>query len=358
MKNIKITKNSEILLSQNECGYEKVLNDFSNAKRISIVTYNISNRDIQLIEKLRQLKNVKIDLITNIPNRWDNYFKPYYRERASDSIKNYFRILSPDKFESEISVYFNFSNHSKIIATDNYAYIGSANYSSESSKNFEAGILISDSNLVNQVHEKFVAEIIEQSNEYFGKDILDDLIVLVDKFLAEIELFDELYLSNVFNRYLSAKQGEKHLDIKLNKLNFKDFDNFSFYTSWFIEELESISSVLEKHLDSETYTLLKNIEKLIFENKDLEKFTKFNEEGFFQSSFEDLLIHDDGENTEELLQVSLNETEHKKEEVIEIATSHLIKLDDFTQELLELVDELTNKLSDLRNEEKNIDNTK
>lgn len=358
MKTIKITENTEILLSQNECGYVKVLDDFSNAKRISIVTFNISDRDIELIEKLRKLKNVKIDLITNIPNRWDRYFKPFYRDRASVSIEKYLSILSPDKFESDISIYFNFSNHSKIVATDNYAYIGSANFSSESSKNFESGILISDSNLVNQVHDNFVAEIIAQSNEYFGQDTLDDFMALVNEFLAEIEHFDELYLSNVFNRYLSAKQGEKCFDINLNRLNFKDFDNFRFYNTWFVEELKSLSLALEKHLDNETSMILDNIEKLVFENKAVEEFAKFNEEGFFQSSFEDLLIYDDGENTDKLLQESLENTEFKKEEVIEVASSHLTILDDFTQELLQLVTDLTDKLSILRGKEIVIDNTK
>ena len=358
MKTIKITDDSEILLSQNECGYVKVLNDFSNTKRISIVTYNISNKDIELIEKLRELKNVKIDLITNIPNRWDKYFKDNYLKRASNSIQKYLDILNPDKFESEISIYFNFSNHSKIVATDNHAYIGSANYSSESSNNFESGILISDSNLVAQVHEKFVAEIIAQSTEYFGQDILNDLIVFVDNFLSEIELFDELYLSNVFNRYLSAKQGEKCLYINLNKLNFRDFDNFRFHIPCFIAELKSMSTAIEKHLDNENATILDKIEKLISENKDIEEFVKFNEEGFFQSLFEDLQIHDDGENTDKLLQISLDETEYRKEEVIEVASSHLIKLDDFTEKLLELVRELSHKLSVLRNEENEINNTK
>lgn len=361
MKKIKIKDNVEVLLSQNEFGYDTVLNDFENTNRISIVTFNISNENIQLINRLKNLENVQIQIVTNIPSRFEKYYyhkDDKYKKNASKRINKYLEILNPNSFKSDTSVYFNFRNHSKIMVTDNYAYIGSANFSNESSKNLESGILISDSNLIKQVHNEFVSEIIAQSNEYFGQDILDDFMVLVDKFLAEIECFDELYLANVFNRYLSAKQGEKCFDIKLNRLNFKDFDNFRFYIIWFVEELESLSSALEKHLDDETFMILDNIEKLISENKALEEFSKFDEEGFFQSSFEDLLIYDDGENTDNLFQISLENTEFKKEEVTEDASLRLIILDDFTQELLQLIIDLTNKLSTLREKEIEIDNTK
>ena len=361
MKKIAITNNVEIILSQNEFGYDTILNDFASTKRISIVTFNISNENIELISKLKQLEDVQIQIVTNIPSRFGQYYyhkDDKYKKDASKRINKYLDSLDPKTFKSDTSVYFNFKNHSKIMATDNYAYIGSANFSSESSNNFESGVLISDSNIVNQIHSEFVSEIIAQSNEYFGQNTLDDFILLVDEFLTEIERFDELYLANVFNRYLSEKQGEKSFDIKFNKLNFKDFDNFRFYSSWFIEELESLSSALQNHLDQDSSLILENIRKLISENNNLKEFAKFNEDGFFQSSFEDLLEYDNGENTDELLQVSLENTELKKGDLIELANSHLIILDDFTQELLQIVTDLSSKLSILSKREKEIDNTK
>lgn len=42
--------------------------------------------------------------------------------------------LNPDNLGIKTTVFFDFSNHGKIIMTDSIVYVGSANYSEESAK--------------------------------------------------------------------------------------------------------------------------------------------------------------------------------------------------------------------------------
>jgi hypothetical protein len=357
MKLIEITKGITISLSQNECGYEKVLDDFSNTKKISIATYNISNKESELINKIKKLKDVKIELITNIPNRWDEYYGDWYKSNASKTIRNYLRILSPESFDSDISIYFNFTNHSKITVTDNYAYIGSANFSIESSNNIEAGVLVSDTDAVKRIQEEFIPEIIRQSSEYFGVDILDEFMVLLSMFDSEIRDFDESFLSNIFNRYLSAKEGEKCFDIKQNKLHSGDFEKFQFNMNSFIDELNISAHSIKKYVNENTFEILGSIDRLICENKSMDEFVKFKEEHFSQEIFEDLLIHDTGENTDELLQESLESADYEKDRILFEAKQHLINLDDYIQVLSELVGDLIKSIIILIGIEEEIDNT-
>ena len=62
---------------------------------------------------------------------------------------------------------FNFANHAKIIGTENILYIGSANYSDESSDNIESGTIITDKVAINRIYEEFFPVIIEESTPYF-----------------------------------------------------------------------------------------------------------------------------------------------------------------------------------------------
>ena len=47
-----------------------------------------------------------------------------------------------DDVYSKAMPFFNFSNHAKIVGTENIVYIGSANFSNESKNNIESGIII------------------------------------------------------------------------------------------------------------------------------------------------------------------------------------------------------------------------
>lgn len=163
--------NGEITLSYNDYGYQEVINDFPTAQEIIVVTYNISKPDTRLLDELKTLdKNVSVTFITNIPQRHDTYYKSNQRttpaDRAFANIKDYFNQLDRNQYNCDLTVYFCFENHSKIILTENIAYIGSGNFSDESKNNIEAGIILNNQEDIQAVKNNLIQEIISRSVRY------------------------------------------------------------------------------------------------------------------------------------------------------------------------------------------------
>lgn len=70
---------------------------------------------------------------------------------AHSVISDYIRLLDAEKFDMHMSAFFNFSNHAKIIMTNNVIYWGSANYSDESKGNYEYGLISGDTELIQHI---------------------------------------------------------------------------------------------------------------------------------------------------------------------------------------------------------------
>jgi hypothetical protein len=58
---IKISDDTELVFTKDECGYEEVINDFRNAKIIKIVTFNISAENSRLLNEIRKLKDTGLN---------------------------------------------------------------------------------------------------------------------------------------------------------------------------------------------------------------------------------------------------------------------------------------------------------
>lgn len=65
---------------------------------------------------------------------------------------------------------FNFTNHAKIIGTENILYVGSANYSDESIDNIESGTIITDKAAIGKIYDEFFSAVIEESTPYFDDE--------------------------------------------------------------------------------------------------------------------------------------------------------------------------------------------
>lgn len=154
-------KNATFVYSKNELGYSPLLEEMKHAKEVIVITYNISERQHKLLDCLKSTPDdCDISIITNIPNRWDEYYGDAFRERAQQKIKVYMTKLAPEELGQKASVYFNFSNHGKIVMTDKSVYIGSSNFSEESAKNIEFGILTTDADFMSFIKQELVPEII------------------------------------------------------------------------------------------------------------------------------------------------------------------------------------------------------
>ena len=198
MKKEFVLSDAKFIYSKDELGYQEVLDDFKNAEEIIIVTFNISEKHSHLIQKLADTPSeIKISIFTNIPSRWDTYYAGRYRNVAKKKIDVYLSKLKPDIIGEKARVFFNFDNHGKIVMTNNVVYVGSANYSEESSKNIEFGIVSRDKEYITFLKEEITGDLEKSSTPYFEYDYLPLLLEikmhLSNLFALKRELFDQIY---------------------------------------------------------------------------------------------------------------------------------------------------------------------
>ena len=101
-----------------------------------------------------------------------------HRDRARQTINGYLDALNPSNFATRIQTFFNFDNHCKLVATEALAYIGSANFSDESSDNWEAGFLIEGRELVEGVVDLIFNEVKVEAVEHGNNPVADALVRL------------------------------------------------------------------------------------------------------------------------------------------------------------------------------------
>lgn len=164
----------EMVIGQKEHAYKRVLDDFQNAEFIGILTYNISPHNSALLDCLATAckKGTEAVVITNIPQRFDEYFGRRYAEAAYKRINSYLVQLNPQHFGPGMSTYFMFSNHSKIVMTNNIVYWGSSNYSDESKDNLECGTISTDKALIEYLRKEIFPQIQDLSVPYYEHNFL------------------------------------------------------------------------------------------------------------------------------------------------------------------------------------------
>ncbi len=192
------TTNTRFIYSKDELGYQDVLDRFNDASEITIITYNISEKKNELVKALQSVgENCRINVITNIPSRWETYYGDSFRMRAKQKINLYMSKLRPENIGLETSVFFDFSNHGKIIMTDSIAYVGSANYSEESANNTEFGFICEDKSFIDFINAEVLPEVQRTAIPYY-KYNYTALLVEANVAIAAIhnvknELYEEAY---------------------------------------------------------------------------------------------------------------------------------------------------------------------
>lgn len=192
------TSNARFVYSKNELGYQEVLDKFESANEITIITYNISEKQNSLISALKKAsENCIINIVTNIPNRWETYYGDSFRNRARQKINLYMSKLKPENIGSNSTVFFDFSNHGKIIMTDTIVYVGSANYSEESANNTEFGLLSEDKEFIEFIRTQVLQDVQASAIPYYEYDytalLLEANVALSAVFNIKNELYEEVY---------------------------------------------------------------------------------------------------------------------------------------------------------------------
>lgn len=266
--------NVNLRISKDEFGYQEVLDDFKNAKKIRIITYNVTNnpKDI-LFETLSELKDVDIQFITNMPSRWGWYSTSkkgeYLRKTAKDGIEIYLNKLNPEKFDN-IVPFFNFNNHAKIIGTENIVYIGSQNFSVASSNNYEAGIITRDKEFIKNLYESFFEDLKQNSAPYF-KSGYNEARLFISSILSRLSNHYRNMVDNLFREY----KGEL---VFINDETFIGVNDL-YELKYDMYELEGIKGVIEDIdiEDNEMEELYENL-SVVIDKIDTEEIIELIEE--------------------------------------------------------------------------------
>lgn len=296
--NVPITS-GEVVVGKDFLNYQEVLDDFCNAKYVRILTYNISKNGYrnELMDALKSLTpDVDVKIISNIPSRMPSYYNcaagESMKKRYRQNFTAYLERLNPENFKSNPEVSFNFSNHAKIIATDNILYIGSANYSDESQDNIESGTLIRDKSAIKRIFDEVFPAIMDESTPYFEDDF------------------------NIFRLFVISMEGKfkKWLTWFDNELTWKNAAGIRGLYEYFkfdVDDLECIHMDIEELLElrnlientysetDEEYNGLVDKITEVMKRIDIEWMSDFT---LTDSDFYNFVVYDSDTRTDELIQ--------------------------------------------------------
>lgn len=249
--------NGEMIIGKGEFAYKKVIEDFSNTSFIGILTYNISQKQdsilLQSLEKACQ-SNVETILITNIPKRFKKYYGDSYALAAKKTIDVYLKLLNPTLFGANMSTWFLFENHAKIIVTDNMAFWGSSNFSDESADNLECGTITTDKNVIDYLKNDLFPLLKEKSVPFYRHD-----------FAKAIFLIEEA---------MELCNATKEAFFQASFIPWEDYDT-NFNTVWLFDTHHS--GVTRKLLKNFVYNFQQYEQALSVVNEIVDKYSELDE---------------------------------------------------------------------------------
>lgn len=141
-----------------------------------VIFFKEANLWNDLLERCKK-ETRTINIATYNFNFRDKYERTFYKELSNlanlgidvSLLYSKMSFSNEDKLEIE-EIFKNFvlcakltTNHSKIFIADNFAYIGSANFSFNSNKNYECGVIFKSKEIVSKIRKLFMGEMLEQS---------------------------------------------------------------------------------------------------------------------------------------------------------------------------------------------------
>lgn len=179
--------------------FDEVIQDFSNAEEVRILTYSRIG-SYRFHSNLSLLKNLapgtKLRIIVALPGiknekkkNGEYDYDRYTVDSIKEELKNIEYQLDLDKYASEdfeMSVCLN--NHAKLVGTENILYIGSANYSDFSKRNYEAGMIIRDKKVIRKIYHDYFDQIV--ALRYYGDrddEIRLNVLVMTDSLEKPLE---------------------------------------------------------------------------------------------------------------------------------------------------------------------------
>ncbi|MBS4193222.1 hypothetical protein KHA94_24325 [Bacillus sp. FJAT-49705] len=326
----------ELVSSKDELNYQDVLNDFSEADFIFVTTYNISERRERLLQMLKEAsEHAEVRLVTNIPSRFDRYYSSVPRQKAQASIERYTEKLNPESMDG-FSAFFHFENHTKIILTNNIAYVGSANFSEESQNSRETGILIKDPEMVQLVIDNLVPIIEGEGIQYFG-DVLNEKQLTFSMLLSEMKMAADNMKEGVYTYVGHPIEDTEVFNFWDSYLSNRDV---SILYDVIIELEEEINNLREIHGLNQIFNLsdmsiLQRASDLCDHGTPIWEFSSFNAQNFASDLLSnELALYED---LDEACQLASQQASERQSELAEAAVDDI-------RELFGLIELIKNKV--------------
>lgn len=132
-----------LFIQKNKLDIKKFWTILKRLLRLLLLHIIYLKRKNNLVSALTKVGEHRVvNIITNIPSRWETYYGDTLQNKARQQINVYLLKLKPESLGINSKVFFDFSNYGKIITTDCIVYVGSVNYSEESANYTEFGFIL------------------------------------------------------------------------------------------------------------------------------------------------------------------------------------------------------------------------
>jgi len=331
-------KDARFIFAKDEHSYQEVLDDMETATRIVVATYNISSKepeedgDLYLIDYLKKASpTADIKVFSNIPNRYGRYYytpnKNSPRTRAKRSIRTYLTRLCPEEIGSNVSVFFSFANHGKIIMTENIAYIGSENFSEESKDNIEVGFIIKEPEFIGFLFSEVVPLLEVNSYPYYVIPLLAEVKEQIEEAVRGLRVELDAQVDSTHDR-----GGWVHYFDSLEQKTFdhlsKTLTNAKITYNEVHDEIAAIADGDEYVLDSVEGIRdnLNQLSRLIEDQMEMESIKELMR--FNRTDYANALVQDDGEAYDDNLEDCIDRaSELAEQELCDLCAEARIDLD-------------------------------
>jgi hypothetical protein len=313
-----------IFLSKGSCAFQEVLERFPFSSALTIVTFNISTSDSWLWEAIGKLPaTAVVRIFFNTRKRFDSSRKEQAKIEARKQITAYTSRLDPIRFPANTTVWFCEDNHAKIIMTDDMAYVGSANFSAESNRNWECGVIIRDPSVITELAEA-VSALETDSVRFFGSAIKDLLMplnaVLESLRISGAALSSEYELGMGAHDLLSWDLSEDALDdlVECMEVIRQVVGKCDESTSDDGQPLGWVRSTIQMRI-------VETIQELAAGSDSLHSLARFNPDRHVSSVIEE----DGGPNIDILAEAGVGDAVERRRELVSLAqedSQHLLKL--------------------------------
>lgn len=160
---IDIHDNAKLVFGRDQPQFEDIIETIGRTTRLAVASYSVptffSDKKVKSMPE-----GAVVEIVTALPAMCDaeKWWKSLATQLAS--IDN--RILF--RFDGVVSIFFNHKNHSKLVITDEAAYIGSANFTYGSTHNYEAGVCLFGRDIASRIYQEFFTPLANESKLFVG----------------------------------------------------------------------------------------------------------------------------------------------------------------------------------------------